>query len=451
MSSSTTKAGAVVCSRCKIEESLLVTRKEAFCSSCFTKFISNKQRKLMSSDKFKVKYGKQVNEIHKVLLCLSFGRSSLVLLDIIINLLKEQRSIHRGRQGFKLVVIDIEFKILNIDSFLSGSYDFERIKLFKDFNSMIIKDGSSLDEKFPQTVQELLSKCSSNSSVEDLLDIIYNELYFNTCKSEDCHTMIFGHSMTKLAVDILALTIKGRGSLVNQRVTDGIHTYQKYQVEVVHPLRDVLDSEIDKYLDLNNLMQFCDNNNDTNTTLAIKKLTKNMTIGEITRRYFDTLDKDYSETVSTVVKIGSKLIDPISEKNDEKDDNNGIQFCKICNCKIFKNPQAWLNRITVEEPFPITNDEERAAYEMYKEAALQISPDNLEEEEEEEEEEGVPQKEPISLCYGCLVTIGGVPKEGLDWPVRNQETQEILNEYILTDNGSDDDGNDDDNDDDGGN
>ena len=72
----------------------------------------------MQDEKYKVKYGKneENSPVQKVLLTLSCGVSSLVLVDVMTSLLKEQFDMHKGKQGFELVLLNInEYELKALD------------------------------------------------------------------------------------------------------------------------------------------------------------------------------------------------------------------------------------------------------------------------------------------------------------------------------------------------
>lgn len=434
----------IACQRCKTEIAVLVSRKEKFCKGCFLRFIRGKQRKQMQDEKYKVKYGK--NELNspkqKVLLTLSCGVSSLVLLDVMASLLKEQYDMHKGKQGFELVVLNINeyelrsldrnvkdvlkqlverfkpinftYKILSLESYVLGQSLLEKIVLNGDFTAY----SQSLNKDKKYTLSELLSLCPNKSSKEDLLTIIYDELILRTAYFESCETILYGHSMTRIANEIIALTVKGRGSSIYQTVSDHTVKFRNKDFKIMFPLRDVLFAEIIAYSKLSELDIFT-----VESIKPVSKITKNMTIRDLTTNYFNQLDATgYASTASTVVKTGDKLGVPKFEEESS--------ICQVCGTEIHQDPKDWLRRITVNKSAPLETDEEKEYAEQYKKAFNLI-----------EEGTGGRQNTPINICYGCTVTISGIKSEsGFIWPIKNtdiDEEREILNEYILTDDEDD--------------
>ncbi|KAG7663487.1 CTU2 [[Candida] subhashii] len=441
------------CQRCKTTPAILISRKEKFCQNCFIRFIRGKQRKQMQDDQYKVKYGPLAEKLgkQKVLLALSGGRSSLVLLDVIASLLQEQYAAHKGNQGFELVIVNLDeyeldslnkkvqdvipellerynpvkltLKVLSLNSYVDQG-TLQKISLNHEFTGFI----SSINNSKEYTLSELLDLCPSKSSAEDLLTIVYEELILRTAYKEGCQTVIYGHSMTRIANEIIALTVKGRGSIIHKAIADHTEKYLDKEIKVLFPLRDVLYAEILAYCELADLNKYL-----IESTIQKSKITKNLTIRDITTNYFKQLDATgYASTASTVVRTGEKLGAPKDEQV--------LAHCQVCGVEIYRDPREWLRRITVNDPAPVETEEEREYVELYKRTFGTG-------------QEGEIEGDPVSICYGCIVTLGGVKQEsGFVWPIKSheveagdnkelqwiyrndeQEKQKILDEFILSD------------------
>ncbi|KAL7666561.1 Cytoplasmic tRNA 2-thiolation protein 2 [[Candida] zeylanoides] len=419
------------CSRCD-RDAVLVTRKERFCKPCFVRFVRGKQRKSMPDEAYKVKYAAGAAPT-RVLLALSMGHSSLVLLDVLASLLLEQSDQHRGRRGFELVVLNIdehelarldkcarqamprlqaffapiefECRVLSVNSYVLDALSVRKIRLYPDFRATMQSLGDT------PTLKQLLAACPNRSAAEDLATIVYEELAMQTAYVEGCSTVLYGHNMTRLANEIIALTVKGRGDAIHTKVVDREASYRGRSIKVVFPLRDVLQCEIDAYARLMELEQFA-----AHTTRPRATVNRNMTIRDLTTNYFRQLDATgYASTASTVVKTGEKLGPPRSY-------GEASSRCQICGIAIHQDPQSWLRRITVNEAAPVSTSEEQANLELYRQMSLPSGGDSE------------AQTTDVRLCYGCTVTFGSIQADGFAWPIRrDHEDAQILNEYILTD------------------
>ncbi|KAM9893231.1 hypothetical protein OXX79_009481 [Metschnikowia pulcherrima] len=378
----------------------------------------------MLDERYKVKYGAIADRlgVQRVLLPLSFGVSSLVLFDMIASLLQEQSAMHKGKHGFELIVVHlkdegmsktedfrslsskyspVEIKYIEIDL---ASYPVEsRMKLAVSPEFDVIAERVNSAD----SVAELVEKISSRSSKADLLGIVYEEIFNALAAKEKCQTIIYGHSMTRLANEVIALTVKGRGSKIHEAVADRTIVRDNAEIHIIFPLRDILFAEVKAVLKLSDGLS-------DYVKLPVasgRKLVKNMTVHDLTTQYFDGLDATgYASTASTVVKTAEKLGGPKSEVKD---------ICRICGASIHHDPRTWLRNITVNTAAPLDTEEEKAYAEEYSaHIADKVTGHDL------------------TACYGCTVTMAGAG-ESFVWPVRASK-DEILEEFVLSDDSGDD-------------
>lgn len=432
----------ITCQRCKQNTAILKARSEFHCKECYLRLVRGKQRKQMSTEKYKINYKKsKLGTLEKVLVAFSGDVSSLVLLDVLGNLLQEQNQTHRGLQGFEIVVVNLdekELKELNIEvegilPELLSRYEpveiiFKTISLnsfvdFKSLNQIYIENDFSSTAN-PVDINDcsfldLLKRCPNKSSAEDLLTIVFEKLLLQAAYEEGCGTIVFGHSMTRIANEIIALTVKGRGSSIHRLISNRTETYNGKEIDIIFPLRDLLFAEIDEYATLSDLKKYA-----VHSAVVKSRVSKNLTIRDLVSNYFSNLDTTgYSSTTSTVMKIGQKL-----GSSESKVQNT----CKVCGVNIYQDPKNWLKTITVNDPAPIQTDEEKEYLELYL-SSLQHS------------SSGKIAGENIVLCYGCITTLNGVTDDEFIWPIeplinleykdvmKGANKQQVLNEFILTD------------------
>ncbi|OUM55457.1 hypothetical protein BVG19_g4998 [[Candida] boidinii] len=457
------------CKRCKVEPTVVESRNDNFCKQCFIRFIRGKQRKHMNDEKFRAKYGKDQVEIDsrtpRVLLSLSIGKSSLVLLDVVFSLLLEQSKMPRSHIGFKLTIaiiddsdlftldsndkltplkyielikqfygdeflndLDINFKIINSNDFTLNSNDLQKkIKINKDYEAVTNDADNGI-----MSSNDLINQFNHLSTREDFSQIIVRELVLRTAVNLNCNVVLFGHSMTKLAVDVLALTVRGRGSEINSQLNDGIVKFCGTDIEIIHPLRDVLETEINSYCDQADLNKLLQSDESGDTQIKIKKSSKNKTISEMSKEYFQDVEITYPEVISTVVKIGSKLTTPqIDEESFNATQNDGtFRNCVVCYQPIYVNIKNWLEQITVLDSAPVVTEEEKENLQNYLNLPISniVSIDSNSSHSVME-----------SVCYGCLVDLGEKSGQPFTWPIRRPTKEEILKEFILTDEEDEDD------------
>lgn len=388
----------------------------------------------MSEEKFKVKFGDDFIP-EKVLFPISFGPSSIVLLDILISLYIEQLKNPRAKLGFELNILyiddssitryentyeeivklvedrfqlsnySINFKKIDINSFINNKTALSKVALLQTFDTFKIdKDLSSVN-----SIKEVLDACPNRASKHDLIQIIKKELIKNFAVVNDCKVILWGHNMSRLAEEVIALTVKGRGAEIYANLTDGVEQYQNWELEHLHPLRDVSQNEINIFMKLQNLTELILRPKDNIDKLMVKQKTINEIVGD----YYKVVDTEYDNIVSTVVKTGAKLVEP--KKFDEK-------YCVLCKGKIYNDPMNWLRAITYNQSIEPENEVELSSLQEWKEANKE---DLIELETSD--------KVPVNICYGCSVTLGGVKKSSLAWPVYDHQRtkEEILDEFII--------------------
>lgn len=385
----------------------------------------------MSSDRYKVKFGDSVAQ-EKVILPLSLGKSSLVLLDVLVGLFDEQTRNPRAKLGFEIVVVHVDdsnvtryrngakdliraleehydtqrypisFKVVDIQSFMHRGAR-AKVRLLPDFAS----SKSSLDHD-GSTIEQIFEGCPNRASREDLLRIIIADLINKYAASMGASSILWGHGMSTLASEVIALTVKGRGSEIHTQLTDGVQIMLGRDIDIVHPLRDCSEGEIDKYITMKQLERFIHLPVDEQE----KMMNKQKTIPEVITNYYRYVDGADDNIVSTVVKTGAKLDEPRSF--------NG-KLCTVCGKKIYNEPENWLRAMTHKGSRGPEDDLERGLLEEWKET-------------NNGPVEQVDSGEPVSMCFGCIVTVGGFSRSELQWPIEEKQSiQNILDEFIISD------------------
>lgn len=418
------------CNKCKEEPAVLIARREPYCGRCFIRFIRGKQRKPMTTDeRYRVRYHAKpgLDPRNRVIIAASGGVLSLVLIDCVAGMLQDQAEAHQGRTGFELVVVTIEqeatdkevvnslrqlsqrfstvsitLKKLRLDSYLDPA-TIHRLRITPEFAAVM---GPNISTN--TTLRHLLDMCVNKLSAEDLLEIVHHQLMLQTAVLEQCHTILYGHSLTRIASDIIALTVKGRGLGIHQTINNRKQIVSGEEIAVIFPLRDVLIAELKAYARVAELEDLV-----VLPQTPRLKITKNLTIRDLTANYFDQLEATgYSLTASAVVKIGDKLATPKGEPEGR---------CLVCGIDVYHTPKQWLQRITVETAAPLDTDEERQNYQAFQQATQTTE---------------LPEGQAVDLCYGCIVSLKGADPN-MAWPVGERtlanryDVDDVINELSL--------------------
>jgi cytoplasmic tRNA 2-thiolation protein 2 len=306
----------------------------------------------------------------RLLLPISFGASSVALLDLLHRRLKWQLQ-RSGRTGFTIHVLhvyddtastsdhgterlaqlkfrypDSEYSLVSMSSIYDASVG----------NSNTTNGQGTTNEDSLIRLHKLLSSVNSSSSKTDILGIFLRRVVVQFTKLQELDGVLWGDSTTKLAEKVLSESSKGRGYSLPWSVTDG---ETPFDVLFHFPLREVLKKEIAEYVKLTDppLTDLIFNYGNSVTHPPVSS--KSMTIDLLASQYFDSVETNYPSIVSNVVRTSTKLEASVVS----------LKRCKLCK-------------------FPVTNE--------------QLGHDNWEGLQHLNISE---TKNVDGLCYGCSRTI----------------------------------------------
>ncbi|CCK71997.1 Ncs2p KNAG_0I02120 [Huiozyma naganishii CBS 8797] len=459
-----------LCARCKSERATVESRKEPFCSECFTKFVSLKQRKRMMGDDyyrdcFKVSYGPNNGEDSKTLalLVFDFDSSSIVALDVICQVLREQKRQHRGKTGFRVnalavvenatelaernkmwsslkkserysdgVLDDVELYLLDVNQFFETS-ELKQIVLHNEDFIAMCSDANESN----YTLDGFLNLCPNRNTREEFSTYIKRSMIKKFAYQKDAKVIIWGYSMTKLADEILGLVVKGKGADVSQLLNNECFDADfNNEFKNLHPLKDILQAELDAFCLVTGLDQYllkCElystlildehGSKEDSKKNVNSMIVRNMTMNELISKYFEDLDNEYSNIVATVLRTGDKLESPVRLL-----DGNAPKKCTLCDQVIYTDPSSWLRSIAVTKGQPVTTEEEQKNYDLWKDSKVgEETTDYLDLRNRVWKE-----KDETPLCYGCIISLNGIKQKNVIWPKNDdEELQSILADYEL--------------------
>lgn len=280
---------------------------------CFIKYVHTKVAKHM--DSFRVRHA-DPNHQRKLMLALSFGASSVSLLHILDHLLKRQAG-KTGRTGFvlKVIFVDIENQNSSQDLLTSvkQSYpDFDVASLPLHDVFRLVPDNDKLLDLIPPVVGEdldpaekltrLFDSLTSATARSDVITTLRTRVVVEYAKSTGCEGVLWGDSTTKLAEKTLAETAKGRGFSLPWHVADG---ESPFGPTFNYPLRDLLKKELVSYVDVvgEHLPSLIVYSAPTQASMS----SKNTTIDDLMKQYFESVEENFPSIVSNVVKTTGKL------------------------------------------------------------------------------------------------------------------------------------------------
>lgn len=334
-----------LCRRCQSDPPTITVRTEPLCAACFSKYVLTKVVKRMES--FRVRHSEPGAE-RTLLIPLSFGACSTALLHILSQHLKGQTE-KTGRTGFKLRVVhiyrneavlklldkvrerytDITFGSCELSDVLSTNGVRELFRLDAS-DSLLLPDAQAGDSQEAHFAK-LLSQLDSPTSRADVEQILLHKLVASHARQHGCEATLWAHSTTRLAERTLAETAKGRGSSLPWIVPDGdaLHGIPSY-----YPMRDLLSKEIAAFTSiieppLDDII--------AKGTVKPAVSTKNTTIDDLMKQYFESVEQEYPSVVANVVKTTGKLqampLDQIEKQCELCDvplDGQGPERSRLC-------------------------------------------------------------------------------------------------------------------------
>ena len=245
-----------------------------------------------------------------------------------------------GRTGFALSVVAIqstegdlptEDLLRKVRNRYPG-HEYAALPLYDVFRA--IPDDAALRDLIPKSSEgdslshqeqlaRLINSLTSATARADVLSTLRTRLVVEHAKLAGCQSILWGDSTTTLAEKTLAETCKGRGFSLPWQVADG---QSPFGVFFHYPLRDVLKKELVSYIDqaeteLASLVcEPC-----LGTTQASTS-SKNTTIDDLMKQYFESVEENFPSIVSNVVRTSGKLEVPTGADSDPR--------CGLCDMPV---------------------------------------------------------------------------------------------------------------------
>ncbi|KAF2260337.1 hypothetical protein CC78DRAFT_473114 [Lojkania enalia] len=328
--------GEEPCRRCKENTFIIVVRSEPLCRDCFIRYVHTKVIKRMES--FRVRNA-DPNRQRKILLPVSFGVSSIPLLNIMDHHLKTQKS-KTGRTGFALTILFVD--TLGVEKSPANpnlliqleerfpDHHYAKVHLEDVFRTEM---DDSLLELMPyaevskvlplsEQLAVLINSLTSATARADVISMLKTRLIVQQAQFLGCEGILWGDSTTRLAEKSLTETAKGRGFSLPWQIADG---ESPYGITFNYPMKDVLKKELVSYVELvQPPLTSLVHREPTNTQISTGS--KNTTIDDLMKHYFESVEANFPSIVSNVVRTIGKLEAPYSSSSDS--------HCKLCKMPV---------------------------------------------------------------------------------------------------------------------
>ncbi|KAJ5973461.1 Thiouridylase cytoplasmic subunit 2 [Penicillium waksmanii] len=307
------------CMDCKDAETVFTVRKRQLCSDCYKHFIAFKVHRRMEI----YRPGKTQEVRPKILLPLSLGVSSSVLLSIVEAQIQHQLAKPYGKVFFDLHVLVIDPSSINPSSAsIDGNYKalletfqspahtrlsihdiFDYVpdmkEIIHEYAGSQFADDSSLSNE--DRLSAFRASISTATSAADLDYVLLTRLVAAVAQKHGCQSVFWGDSDSRLAARALAGVSKGRGASMTWQVSDGM---SPWGVRFEFPLRDLYKTELLQYASV------CPELSDIvipDVPLSDNVLTKNLSIDELMIRYVQNQGAKYPGIMSNVARTANKL------------------------------------------------------------------------------------------------------------------------------------------------
>lgn len=273
---------------------------------------------------------------HRLLLPVSLGVSSLVLLHILDTHRQERLDTNR-LVGYDLHVLvidpstittkgssfDTNFELMQkafpahtfscIPFHSIFDYDPKMEDIMRDYAGPQFKDDKSLSSE--DRLARFRGSISTATSQADIDTILLTRLVVAFAEKLGCESVLWGDSDTRLAAKALATVAKGRGASVTWQVSDGM---SPSGLKFEYPLRDLYKTELLQYEaicpELSAMII-------SGQTSSDNVLTKNLSIDELMLRYVQSQGAKYPGVMANVARTANKL---------ESSTSSNAPTCALC-------------------------------------------------------------------------------------------------------------------------
>lgn len=254
-----------LCSRCRQRESSLKARGEKFCDSCFVDFIGQKFYRAMEP--------LRGHPPPLIVVPISFGISSMVLVDLVQRLLQFQREKLNSHRSIRVLCVHIG----------------EPREWPFNLDIEWIPKSEAIDTLCPKIERP---KNHTRSSEQDLDMQLLRQSLIKFATARHASALLYSLSTTSMSQFVLSETIKGRGQQIPSLISA--------ENLVKFPLREITQPELLMYANIRGLSS-------TEELPKVPQVTKLQSIDEIVHAYFTKTQEEFPAVVSTVSKVAQKV------------------------------------------------------------------------------------------------------------------------------------------------
>ncbi|XP_068626865.1 cytoplasmic tRNA 2-thiolation protein 2 [Battus philenor] len=302
------------CKKCKRIGSLTIRKEHVYCNDCFMTNINHKFRACIGKNKI-------LSSNEKVLICVTGGQSSTVLMDLVFNGLSQENHkklrispifLHLTGFGKKddlkaaEIVINqcrkynFNVYVVNICKFhLQGGNTLPNVNCLSEISNYTENDLRT-------NLNDILCKMTPTTK-SDVETKIKHDNFIRIAKELKCNYVFTAETTTTLAVNLLSNLSIGRGSQVEDDI--GFCDKRDKNIKVLRPMKDITEEELQHYIKIRDLIH-----------ISVKDIKFN-SLQSVIKHFVKDLHENFPATVSTICKTADKI--GCLEQTEKR-----CQFCK---------------------------------------------------------------------------------------------------------------------------
>ncbi|XP_049881650.1 cytoplasmic tRNA 2-thiolation protein 2 [Pectinophora gossypiella] len=297
------------CKKCGSPGNVILRKKDSYCENCFITNTNHKFRACIGKNKV-------LRANDNVLVCLSGGIGSTVLLDFIHNGIsmdshKKLRIIPfflhvkesedaSGSQAVKVIEqcrkLNFDVHIINISLFIESGTEPTSLNNIPQLNNETSDKFKRFLKSMPATVRN------------DLLLKIKRHLFTKYAKHLNCNYILTAETTTTLAINLLSNLALGRGSQIQNEV--GFYDARDDNIKVLRPMKEISQEELTLYIKIKNLSP------------EHNSLLNDNSLQSVIGTFVTDLQENFPATISTICKTADKIGIKVDSKKQGK--------CVIC-------------------------------------------------------------------------------------------------------------------------
>ncbi|XP_063821498.1 cytoplasmic tRNA 2-thiolation protein 2 [Ostrinia nubilalis] len=285
------------CKKCGLPGSIILRKKDLYCTECFQININHKFRACIGKNKI-------LNGNENVLICLSGGPCSTVLMDLIHNgiTLNNHKKLSIRPIFFHLMGLSEKTDAVLLTKALIEKCNHYKFNIYvghiaqyllKDIDLPEVNVVPEVNNNLSVQFNDLVHSMSVSSKI-DFVSKASRDLYINFAKLLQCRYVFTGETLGTLATNLLTNLTIGRGSQVQHDVG---FCDNRSQIKILRPIKDISQEEIDQYIKINQL----------DIALTSSPINQENCLQTVIKNFVIDLQENYQATVSTVCKTADKI------------------------------------------------------------------------------------------------------------------------------------------------